>query len=375
MAYNIHVENGIVNKGNLYRIKECMKKARSGEQITVGFLGGSITQGCLSSVPEKCYAQLVWKWWQQKFPETKIEFINAGIGATTSQYGVARVQDQLLCYQPDFILTEFAVNDENNDFFKETYEGLIRNIYGADYQPALMTMHNVCYDTGNSAEDVHMEIIKHYELPSVSMRSTIYPEIEKGTIKNRDITSDDLHPNDAGHELVASVIIYYLEVIYAKMDEEESPSDFAGCIMPKPVTLNRYENSVCYQNLNSTYILKGFELDHTPKEDIRDIFKNGFTASEEGSKIILHVEGTGIVVQYRKTIQRPTPVASIVIDGDRNNLQILDGNFNEDWGDCLFMQTIAQGLEDKEHVIEIDIIETHESDKLPFYLVSVVGSR
>mgnify|MGYP001713161690 CR=1 FL=1 len=67
-----------------------MRKAKSGEPITVGFLGGSITQGCLSSTPETCYAYLVYEWWKKQFPDTSVTYVNAGIGGTTSQFGVAR---------------------------------------------------------------------------------------------------------------------------------------------------------------------------------------------------------------------------------------------------------------------------------------------
>ena len=73
-----------------------MRKAKSGEPITVGFLGGSITQGCLSSTPETCYAYLVYEWWKKQFPDTSVTYVNAGIGGTTSQFGVAR--EIVICY-------------------------------------------------------------------------------------------------------------------------------------------------------------------------------------------------------------------------------------------------------------------------------------
>lgn len=47
MGYDIHVEKGFVNRGNLYRMKELMKRAEQGDRITLAFLGGSITQGSL----------------------------------------------------------------------------------------------------------------------------------------------------------------------------------------------------------------------------------------------------------------------------------------------------------------------------------------
>ena len=44
MEYKINRENGITNRGNLTRLKKLMKRAQKGETITLGFLGGSITQ-------------------------------------------------------------------------------------------------------------------------------------------------------------------------------------------------------------------------------------------------------------------------------------------------------------------------------------------
>ena len=155
MSYNVHPEKGLINRGNWHRIKACMKRAKAGEAITVGFLGGSITQGCLSSTPETCYAYLVYEWWMKKFPQAEIAYINAGIGGTTSQFGIARVEDHLLKYNPDFILIEFAVNDDNTEFFKETYESLVRKTFSHVNKPAVMLMNNVRYDDGGNAEDMH----------------------------------------------------------------------------------------------------------------------------------------------------------------------------------------------------------------------------
>ena len=54
----LSLADGMVNRGNWERIKKVMRRAAKGEKLTIAFLGGSITQGCLSSVPEKCYAYL-----------------------------------------------------------------------------------------------------------------------------------------------------------------------------------------------------------------------------------------------------------------------------------------------------------------------------
>ena len=215
-TYSVDFDKGIMNEGDISRLLATMKKALAGEKLTVGFLGGSITQGSLSSTPEFCYAYRVYEWWTKKFPKAEFTYVNAGIGGTTSQFGVARVQDDLLQYAPDFTIIEFSVNDENTEHFKETYEGLVRKVYSDEHMPAMVLVHNIMYNNGYSAEDMHLQIGKNYSLPCVSMKSSVYPMVVNGTIKNAEITPDDLHPNDAGHELLAGLITNFLEKVYEK---------------------------------------------------------------------------------------------------------------------------------------------------------------
>lgn len=361
----VEFEKGLVARGSWGKLQQCMKKAADGQPITLAFLGGSITQGSLASVPENCYAYRVFRWWQETFPESKMTFVNAGIGGTTSQFGVARVGEDVLSYEPDFVLMEFSVNDENTLHFRETYEGLVRRLLASG--TALMLMNNVCYDSGYSAEEMHLQVAEHYKLPSVSMKSTLYAALRRGDMQNRDITPDDLHPNDLGHALVAKVITHFLERVRSAPWEapQEGP-------LPAPLTQNRYEGSRRYQAHNSTPVLQGFLPDTAPQNHITDIFRKGFTAWEKGATITFRVEGTCIGVQYRKSVTQPTPIARISVDGDHEML--LDGNFRETWGDCLYLDTVAEGLENKEHTVTIELVETHEDDKVPFYLVSVIGS-
>ena len=137
LAKYIDFGQGAANPGYIWNIKNVMKRAEAGKKLTIGFIGGSITQGSLSSTPQKCYAYLVYEWWVRTFPNARFEYVNAGIGGTTSQFGVARAQDDLLSKNPDFVIAEFSVNDESTEHFMETYEGLVRKILSSKPQPAL----------------------------------------------------------------------------------------------------------------------------------------------------------------------------------------------------------------------------------------------
>lgn len=80
-----------IGMDNMTRLKNLMKRAAHGESLVIGFLGGSITQGSLSSTPETCYAYLIYEWWKQAFPKTDFSFVNGGIGGTTSHYGLSLI--------------------------------------------------------------------------------------------------------------------------------------------------------------------------------------------------------------------------------------------------------------------------------------------
>lgn len=365
-------DKGIVDFGNLYRIGRTMNKAMAGEDITVGMIGGSISQGSLSSTPKTCYAYLVYEWWVKRFPKSRVQYINAGIGGTTSQFGAARVEEDLLAGKPDFIITEFSVNDQNTPFFRETYEGLVRRSLTCDSEPGILILNNVCYNDGTNAQEMHNEVGAYYKLPMVSIKDSLYQLVEAGVLNRADITPDDLHPNDAGHKLVAEIVTNTLDIIYEKVIKEEIDKEY---VFPeKALTANCFEDSLRLNNKNTEPSVTGFLADETPKAGITDIFREGFYGRNAGDAISFEAEAGNIAVQYKKTVRRKAPVAAAVIDGDEENPIILDANFEEDWGDCLYLQNLLVGGEKRKHRIDITITEADDESNLDFYLVSIIIS-
>lgn len=364
------------------RLKNLMKRAANGESLVIGFLGGSITQGSLSSTPKNCYAYLVYEWWKKSFPNAAFSFVNGGIGGTTSHYGGARAWKDVLCYRPDIVTVDFSVNDDANEFFEETYEGTLRRLLAAPSAPAVVVLNNVFYDTGKNAQNYHNRIADHYGIPHVSIKDTVYPDVESGKIVRADITPDNLHPNDKGHRLVADEICKLLDSIKAEMEEEtiageniegKSTKTEASVLLPAPLTENAYEHSRLIQIQDNEAILDGFLVDPIEKKGMLDIFKNGWTAAHTNDKISFEIECSCLAVQYRKSVQQPVPKAKAVIDGDEAHAVILDGNFTEDWGDCLYLEPLLHHAEKKVHRIEIIVTDAKDIVR-PFYLVSLIVS-
>ena len=402
MEYEVHPEKGMINRGNWARLKEVMRRAEAGDRITVGFIGGSITQGAVASYHSNCYAHLVFEWFEKTFPKSAFTYVNAGIGGTSSQFGVARADRDLLVYVPDIVFIEFSVNDSNDDFHAETYEGLVRRIYGANVKPAVILLHNIMYNTGDTAEEKHSMIGKHYNLPCISMRPTLYEEIRKKNINAREVTPDDLHPNTVGHALVASVINDFLYKVYENRYEDEdglSDSGFVGGVpiqgvkgekadspadeikLPSPVTGNRYENSRRIQNgiffsnsADDSFESHGFIPDEHFQRHLYEFARNGWSAANKGESIRFTAKASCLAVQFIRTVTQPAPICEAVIDGVSENAIVLDANFDETWGDCLYLKNLLVSDEVKEHTVEIKVTETHENDASRFYLVSLIAS-
>lgn len=364
-----YLDTIVVNRGNQKRLKNVMLRAQRGEAVAIGYLGGSITMGSVATAPEKCYAFLSCQWWKENFPRTRVEYYNAGIGATTSQFGVARVDEDLLYARPDLVFIEFSVNDDNDAHFQETYEGLVRHVYTSESLPAVVLLHNSFFSTGVSAQEIHTAVGRYYDLPCVSIRNNVHARIAAGELAAEIITADDLHPNDAGHAMLADTIRHFLDGVYARVDSPEPEPGFPL----RPMTLNRYENS---KRLRSPQLevdsSRGFARDTAVQKHMTDIFKGGWEAWEEGAYLEFTMTGSVLAVQYRRTIRKPAPAARVIVDGDEAGAVLLDGEFDENWGDLLALTTVFEKEEPGKHQVRIEVCGTHEKDASGFYLVSVI---
>lgn len=380
---------------DLTRFENCMRRAERGEEMTIGFLGGSITQGSLASREQNTYAYRVFTWWEETFPKARFHYVNGGIGGTTSHYGVSRAVTDVLMYQPDFVVVDFSVNDAVEEdgqdesrgaaalfggkvsetvFFRETYEGVVRKLLGWPSTPAVLLLNNVYYDTGLNAQGYHNAVGEWYHVPCVSIRDTVYTRMKAGEYTREELTPDGLHPNDKGHALVAGEITAFLERVKEGMEESERAGKgvLEESTLPAPMTDNAYENARRLTIREISPALAGFRADTREKTGHLDHFKNGWIGKKAGDAITFEVEASCIAVQYRKTIARPAVRAELVLDGNTKQKILLDGNFEEDWGDCLYLEPILHHGEKTRHTVKIVIPETESEEDTEFYLMALI---
>lgn len=428
LEQQINYDAGIINSGNIsafiHKVQSMQNKLDSREstdnqtdKVLIGFIGGSITQGSLASHENRAYTHIVYKYLQEKFPQVQFKYLNAGIGATDSQFGAVRVYQDLLSFEPDLVIIDFSVNDENNSKFQESYEGLIRKILKWNQQLGIISLHNCFYNDGRSAEEVQSIIDKYYKVTSLSVRESIYASLCAGKFEPSLISPDNLHPNDYGHELLANLIINYLEKCFKSNCNSEADKKERSCsskrkygyesmpvrqkqavqmpagqksaeqkqveqILPPPITNNSCEYAFMLNNKNAVYQAQGFypltaeaELILASKYSLDEkhihLCDNAWWANTAGAVLELEFTAESLAIQYMKTRIKPAPIALVYLDGGEVPIGELDANFRENWGEKFQIDTIATNLPETKHKLSIKIAETGIC-KSPFLLTGII---
>lgn len=337
------LKEAVLAEGNLTRLAAVMRKARSGGEITVGVIGGSITQGSLASSPQNSYAYRFYQWWTAAFPDAKVNFVNAGIGATTSYLGVHRVDKDLLSKKPDVVVVEFSVNDSDTPFFKQTYEDMLRKILSSDNNPAVILLF-MTMETGVSAQPSHLHVGFWYDLPRISYREMILKEIKKGTFTWKDISPDDIHPNDKGHAIVGEILWGYLNTVYARLD---TITDEAAPLDKEPIFDGAYTDAIILDNTGITPVSAGSFAEGS----VFERYRNGWTTESGEESIVFEVEARNIGIIFYRTTDGKSGQFEVLVDGELR--RTLDGDFTGGWGNYAESVEVYRSGAKEKHRVEI----------------------
>jgi len=299
-------ERAILDMGELARLQRVLAKAKRGEPVTVGIIGGSVTQGSgASSAMTRGYAALFANWWKLQFPKSKLTYVNAAIGGTGSLFGTHRIERDLLGSKPELVIVEFSINDDNTEQLGQTYEGVMRQILRKPWAPAAISF-TVWGGAGHIGHPStwHEKVARHYKLPMVSARVAVSPEIQSKQLELKTLMADSIHPNDSGHRVLAATLIYYFEKALASLPAETQIP--APGPVPEPVLTDRFEEAT---------ILPAWQLQVTEaKNYTRHLGRwcGGFKDSE----LTFEFTGSGAVtIGFEKSSVRQMAGAEVRVDG------------------------------------------------------------
>ncbi|MCR4759872.1 MAG: carbohydrate binding domain-containing protein [Oscillospiraceae bacterium] len=213
------LQGSLLRLGNTARIREKIAKAQRGEKVTVGYIGGSITEGGSSSSPDKSYVNISGNYFKNTFGTgNNVSFVNAGLAGTSSVVGNMRVDGDIFSKGCEIIFIEFAVNDQGSERFQKSYEALVKKCLMQENEPAvvLITLCQKGYDTN---EDWMAKVGENYDLPVISGRNAL----KSGSVNwdSQYGSGDNIHPGNGGHQMIADWIGYY----YRQALRSENASD------------------------------------------------------------------------------------------------------------------------------------------------------
>ncbi len=342
------IANSVLNKGNQARLAKVIKKLQAGEEVTVAYLGGSITQGS-SAGNSLCYAKLTTNWLEEQFPSAKINYVNAGIGATGSYIGIHRTDRDVLAHDPDLVFIDFSVNDTSDRMTinKSTYEGLIRKLWQHDTAPAIITL-AMTQENGTSVQTEHSEIAKHYDIPMISYRNAILDVIDKGYIIWDDISDDNIHPNVQGHAVLTQMITNYLQTVIDNIDSiDTTEPELAGT----SDSGMKYQNAAIILPDDARCTSTGVFMKHTGDfGNFGTPWMARVNAGDAPEGLEFTVEAQNIGILYGKLVGKGG-MMDVYVDGELR--ATIDCKFPNGWGNYVEFQEIASFMMPGEHTVKI----------------------
>lgn len=232
------------HRGSLCRTRQKIQEGA----LTVGFLGGSITDGRAGhNWPEP-----VINWLVDTYPGLRIQVENAAIGATGSDLAVFRAKRDIIDRDCDLVFVEYAVNDGGvpTEIRNRTREGLLRKLLADDDRDVVIvyTYSQDMYAFMSQGKmppsiDEFEVMAEHYSIGSVWMGLHAMEEVKRGTMKWEEWLPDGLHPQYRGSlSYGASVIRFLREELREGTTGVKIP---AGDRMSAPLNQMNWQNAYC----------------------------------------------------------------------------------------------------------------------------------
>lgn len=216
-----------------------MKKIQAGQEVTVAYLGGSITA-------MNGWRNMTTDWLKATYPKATFKEVHAAIGGTGSDLGVFRLGRDVLAHKPDLLFVEFATNDGGQppEQIWRSMEGIVRQTWKQDpltdivftYTITTAFTNDYCNGVCNRSASAMELLADHYGIPSINFGIRVAQLLKENKLlmdakvietavpkesPDRDkqirekiaadprllFANDGVHPREEGHELYKAAII------------------------------------------------------------------------------------------------------------------------------------------------------------------------
>lgn len=329
-AYREMISRSFLSSGNNARIQSFLRRARAGEDVSVAFIGGSITQGA-GAVPlqDYCYPRQTVEGLRRRYG-SQIRYIKAGVGGTPSETGLMRYdrdinRDGKL---PDLVVVEFAVNDAGDETEGVFYESLVRHILNQPNHPALILIFAVFANDWNLKRRLAPIGYRH-QVPMVDILEAVSPQFsrkEGRVITKRQYFYDVYHPSNLGHRIMADGILNLIDRLDHQQPEQEPRGyvpPYYGADYEDLVLVDRSQNTVGAVITPGSFTAVDTELQAVPLDDAAantGMFPHNWMKAEGSDPFVLEVECRKLVLEFKDTHSDTFGKAIVTIDGEKHRV-------------------------------------------------------
>ena len=340
--YEKMVDRSLLSVGDMTRMSDVFQKAQNGEDITVAYIGGSITEGYNAGTTE-FYAKTCTDLLQGYFPDITVTGVNAGISGTPSLLGNLRLERDVLSADPDIVFVEFAVNDGQEADYKNAYESLVRTLLTQEKDIAVVLLFTVL-DSGYTCQEHMSKIGANYDLPMISVHDSVYEEIEAGRMTWQDYSNDQSHPNAYGHKCITNFVDNYYQKVLPVVAENVGE---VSKELPDPVFSAKYMN----MHYMDSATMDGVELDGFEQYDTHGSFHNGWMyRGTDGGSMKFTVDCSVLEMVFKANNSDKYGTADIYVDGEK--IKSVVSNMSDGWNNPVTAYLVDNDSS-AEHTVEI----------------------
>lgn len=340
--YEKMVDRSLLSVGDMTRMSDVFQKAQNGEDITVAYIGGSITEGYNAGTTE-FYAKTCTDLLQGYFPDITVTGVNAGISGTPSLLGNLRLERDVLSADPDIVFVEFAVNDGQEADYKNAYESLVRTLLTQEKDIAVVLLFTVL-DSGYTCQEHMSKIGANYDLPMISVHDSVYEEIEAGRMTWQDYSNDQSHPNAYGHKCITDFVDNYYQKVLPVVAENVGE---VSKELTDPVFSAKYMN----MHYMDSATMDGVELDGFEQYDTHGSFHNGWMyRGTDGGSMKFTVDCSVLEMVFKANNSDKYGTADIYVDGEK--VKSVVSNMSDGWNNPVTAYLIDNDSS-AEHTVEI----------------------
>lgn len=345
--YQLMVERSLITTGDTTRMANVLERAAKGEEITVAYIGGSITEGYhdnLTLAEDQKWAKMTNNWLSEQYPDATFNYLNEGLSGTPSILGNLRLERDVLSGDPDIVFVEFAVNDGDETKYHNAYESMVRTLLTQDKDIAVVLLFTIV-ESGHTCQEYMTKVGENYNLPMISLPNSLWVEMQEGRMTWADYSGDQSHPHVEGGKYIRDYIIYYFEQVMANGKTGEVDKT-----LPEPVYSGDYMNMHFLESTNLDVEIEGFVENET-----HSWFKNGwFYKGDGGAKMSFDVTCRKLAMVFKANNSKVYGDAQIYIDGEL--AMTVSSNMESGWNNPE-QSFIIDGDECAAHKVEIVVEE------------------